>query len=345
MRIVFTLFLFVATACSASEIESRYFASVFSGDLSWVAGTEATNTTDLALKSRFDERFLLRVDSVELADVEDPLVAAIARRYEDYWREALIAPAGIENAEQRLAGDLSRLIELDGVEADPDNLDSALSELLARRGFRHRGGRTPPLLDFMLWRGTRTTTHVVELTDSQQEVVVHYLDDFIMRGWSHFATFGRSSTGGWADRDALYCITEAYDLESEDFKNSYLRHEARHFADYERYPKLRGVDLEYRAKLTELAFATDAMRLLRKFQRHANEASEAPHPLANWHVVQNMASHVSSPCNGEALRCLETASNQHLQTLARRLLDDHSGKLESLGPGSVASALEPGMSD
>lgn len=345
MRIALFLLAFVATDSIASEFESRYISSVFSGDLSWVADAEPKQASALALKAKFNERFLLRTESVEIAGLDDPVVSAIIRRYQDYWREALLLPSGIEDAERRLAADVARLIALDGFAADLDDLDSALGELFARRDFDHRGGRTPPLLDFMLWRDTRSASHDIELTDTSQEVIVHYLSDFIVRGWSHFATFDRSGTGGWADRDSLYCISDAYDLDSEDFKNSYLRHEARHFADYARYPKLHGADLEYRGKLTELAFSTDALRLVHKFHRHGNGTSDAPHPLANWHVVQDIASTVSPTCAHDALECAKSVSNRDLQAAARHLLAEHSNKLEALGVDTVETTLEVAAHD
>ncbi len=341
MRIAVVLLVFVTTSSTfASEFESRYFSSVFAGDLSWVPGENPTTPSGAELKERFDERFLLRVDTAEVAGIDDPLVSAIVRRYQDYWREALLVPAAIDEAEKRLQADVLRLITLGGIATDPDNIDNALTDVLRERGYMHRGGRTRPLLDFMLWRDTRTIEHDVELTDRQQKVVVHFLDDFVIRGWAHFATFEGAGTGGWADRDALYCITAAYDLESEDFTNSYLRHEARHFADYGIYPELEGADLEYRGKLTELAFSSDALRLLKRFQRHGNGASDAPHPLANWHVVNDMAATASASCTDDALKCLESASNENLQMAARRLLAEHSARLDALGAATVTTTLE-----
>ena len=62
-----------------------------------------------------------------------------------------------------------------------------------------------------------------------------------------------TSTGGWAKEDGLYCLCRHYDLDSERYKLSFLKHEARHFADYELYPELQPSDMEYRSKLTELA--------------------------------------------------------------------------------------------
>lgn len=348
MRLAPILLLIVANAANAAnaeEFESRYYKSVFSGDLSWTLTAAPKTASGIALKTKFNEQFLLGAEGSEIAGIEDPLVRAIVRRYQGYWREALLAPSAIESAERRHATDIARLIALDGITVGTNSLDEALALLLKRRGFGYRGGRTEPLLDLMIWRATRTEQFAVELTDTRQTVVVHFLTDFVIRGWSHFATFGRSGTGGWADRDALFCIADAYDLESEQFRNSYLRHEARHFADYRRYPELQGADLEYRGKLTELAFSKDALRLAQKFRRHSNPSSTAPHPLANWHVVQDMAETANSMCDEDAMQCLETVSNEDLQSAARHLIAGHSNRLRSLGADTVKTTIEPAPSE
>ena len=57
-----------------------------------------------------------------------------------------------------------------------------------------------------------------------------------------------------ASSNGLFAIGDC-DRTSETFLVSYLKHEARHFADTLDFPNLSGADLEYRAKLTELAFA------------------------------------------------------------------------------------------
>src|SRR4029077_9164441 len=67
-------------------------------------------------------------------------------------------------------------------------------------------------------------------------------------------------TDGWATAMTLYAVRSAYDIESESFRVSYLAHEAQHFADYGRFPKLARPEREYRAKLTELAEAQATAR-------------------------------------------------------------------------------------
>jgi hypothetical protein len=137
----------------------------------------------------------------------------------------------------------------------------------------------------MIWTSNDTVVESVELTDDTYEVELNYLDDFVSYGWSNFAAFGMASTGGWAKKDGLYCICRHYDLDSERFKLSFLKHEARHYADFKLYPELQPADLEYRGKLTELAYSEEGIyRLLEQFTKAANRVENAPHPLANWYV-------------------------------------------------------------
>ena len=124
----------------------------------------------------------------------------------------------------------------------------------------------PPLRDLFLWETEENTSYTVSLTDRTQKVRVTFMAGLYSVGWKQFATLGLVSTTGWVEGDRLYCVEWAYDRESENFEVSYLKHESRHLADFELFPELQSTDLEYRAKLTELVFATTSiMRLLDDF--------------------------------------------------------------------------------
>ena len=81
----------------------------------------------------------------------------------------------------------------------------------------------------------------------------------------------------------------AYDEGTENFSVSYLKHEARHLLDLERFPEMDSTELEYRAKLTELAFANRTLkRVLEDFTAKAEENADSPHAMANWRVVRDI---------------------------------------------------------
>jgi hypothetical protein len=164
---------------------------------------------------------------------------------------------------------------------------------IARAGLHHIGGMTRPHFDLMLWSRQDTTRYDVELTDGRREVAVIFVGDFLVKGWSEFATIGRASTGGWATSNALFCLVDDYDLDSENFRVSYLQHETRHFADYEVFPALDQIELEYRAKLTECAFAVETLpRVLASFSARAERNPAAPHSFANDAVVRHLSREV-----------------------------------------------------
>ena len=72
-----------ATGAEASDFESRYYRSVMSGDLSWVADAKPETLSEESLKSRFESVFLAGRESGSFAEIDDPLVRAIVRRFHD----------------------------------------------------------------------------------------------------------------------------------------------------------------------------------------------------------------------------------------------------------------------
>jgi hypothetical protein len=225
---------------------------------------------------------------------------------------------------------------------DEDTLFENVEAFIRGEGYFAQSGRTPPLLDLMIWASNDAVVESVELTDGTYEIDLNYVDDFVSYGWSNFATFGMASTGGWAKKDGLYCICRHYDLDSEKFKLSFLKHEARHFADFGLYPELQPADLEYRAKLTELAFSEEgAYRLLEGFTKGANRIENAPHPLANWYVVEGLSGHLLSGKRPVDASAWESIPTDQIREAARRLLEEHDGMLAQLGPTIAKGTVNP----
>jgi len=129
---------------------------------------------------------------------------AIRARYWAYWAAALVGEAG---AEARLEASLRAIT---GCPEDEDFL-AACAEALLAEGVRVANGRTPPLLDLLAWRGHDERAFEVPLTDGARSVRVVMISDVVSRGWSHFATLGAASTGGWATADRLYCLAAGAD--------------------------------------------------------------------------------------------------------------------------------------
>jgi hypothetical protein len=119
-------------------------------------------------------------------------------------------------------------------------------------------------MNWMLWKIQSPRTYHINLPEREVDVHVVFMDSFVSLGWAGYATCGRSHTGGWATKDSLYAVVSAYDTTSEQFRVSYLAHEGKHFSDYSEFPQLEQPELEYRAKLTELAASDQSTHALIK---------------------------------------------------------------------------------
>jgi hypothetical protein len=99
----------------------------------------------------------------------------------------------------------------------------------------------------------------------------------------------------------FFCITHKcsvyhrksdYDLDSEKFEISYLKHEGIHFTDLNDYPNLSSTDLEYRAKVIELMYCTEetVYDRISEFITGANNTDRKyTHPYANYILIENLS--------------------------------------------------------
>ena len=275
--------------------------------------------------------------------VDAPAVREVAELFQSYWRDALMQTAPLDALEAQLKRRLNAILVSRGYASafdDEDELLDNVEALIREEGYFAKSGRTPPFLELMIWTENEVTTEMVELTDGVHEVKLNYLDGFVSYGWSNFAAFGMTSTGGWAQDDGLYCLCQHYDLDSERFKLSFLKHEARHYADLRLYPELQASDLEYRAKLTELAFSDEGTYgLVEYFHKAANRVENAPHPLANWYVIEGLSKQL---LDGEAPQDASGWSSipkDQIRDAALRLLEAHDSVLASMEPATTKGVI------
>ncbi len=328
------LLILALSAPAAGGLRQDYVSWALQGDLAR-AKARFQETPDSVLTAaerdlaqRFQERFVTRSERPVVP--EDGFAADVVLAYHDYWTRALLGELPPDEEESFLTASLDEVLVRHGVAAD-DSADTfdRMGQELERRGFHHLKGRTLPFFELMLWARQDTTRYEVELTDVVQPVTVVFLSDFHVRGWAHWATFGRASTGGWAGEDALFCLRDNYDLDSEKFLVSYLKHESRHFADYGRFPELEQIDLEYRGKLTELVYAHDSQQaLLGHFAANGDPNENAPHSYANWAVALDVERALGT-------RDWSTADGDTIRRIARELLEASTAELETAGADTV----------
>lgn len=284
----------VLAADESSHPSATFVGNAVAGEtlsaFEWVTAKTHPDAKAERLATDYLARFVHRPEPA-LASVDDPLVATALEDYREYWRSVLMSDLPTVQAESALAKRIRRLLKAHGYPPEVDgDFTSALQAAIEQRGYHALTGRTLPYLELMIWKDAEDTVFSVELTDGPVAVSVTFIGDFVSRGWVNFATLGKASSGGWARPDRLVCIKGDYDLDSEDFRVHYLKHEARHFADYRRYPKLKSHDLEYRAKLTELVYSESTLRpILSQFVANARDDATSAHSHAEFVLVRNLS--------------------------------------------------------
>lgn len=271
---------------------------------------------------------------------ESLLVNELVGVYHRYWYRGLLNKQpqmeGVESVFNSLktiaatfgysAGDFS--------EDEMNKLEERIQKELKKEGYFSLLGGVKPFLNLMIWKKESVESYKIDLGDTRQEVEVVMMDDFVVLGWAGYATFNVFHVGGWAKKDRLYCVKPSYDLDSENFKISYLAHEGRHFADYKKYPKIDGVNLEYRAKLTELILADESFSVvLDKFISEAKDDPKNSHAYASFLLVRNLST------SSKSMSDLSQVPKNITQENAKKLLNQHSNALDSLGADHVKTVF------
>jgi len=255
-------------------------------------------------------------DEEEEAALSDPAARALLGAYRAYWRDALLAPPKREEALERLVASLNALL---GASAgDIQTLEPLVRERLKAAGLHSLQGRTGVLRELMIWGRQDERIYQVELPEGAHQTTVYVLDEFASLGWGDYATCGLRGAGGWATKDALFAVLPRYEsLDGEEFRVTFLGHETQHFADLLRFPELESWELEYRAKLVELAQAVETRpRLLQKFTEDQGDDPASPHSYANKRVLAAMRRRLAlpeeEPLDGVEIEVLQRAARDAL---------------------------------
>jgi len=256
--------------------------------------TPADRTFRACMLRRFDSE----TPEPDTSPLPNPFARQTLDLYRTYWRASLLRPEARPAAEATLLRELRRLLQREDA-ADLDAVEPELKDRLEASGYHVLLGVTLPLRELMLWTKQDTRAVKVELPEGAHTTEVVYLDNFVSMGWSYYATCGRRGTGGWATDKALYAVVPRYkDLDGEEFRVSFLGHETQHFADYRHFPGLPQWELEYRAKLTELAYAdTTRASVLRKFTEDQGDDLQSPHAYADKRVLDALRRRLGLPPN------------------------------------------------
>jgi hypothetical protein len=277
----------------------------------------------------------------------DSSLIALMRIYHRYWRRALLDSTSWRAQDSALAEEVCAHLRRNRKDlpiGEPDSLAGYWQEVLQRylqaHGYHSAVGKTGQFYDLLLHAQETAVHYPVVTPEDTLDVTVIFMDSVISNGWEGYATVDTYYPGGWATSDALYCSHNSYDLSSEDFAVSYLKHEGKHFADYAGFPALQSADLEYRAKLVELAAAnTTLISTIRFFAQNSEHDPRNPHGLANFCVIRDLSRVLfqnEREEDIEAWRALPIVSIQHT---AAMLLLKNTQDLQSAGASTVISFI------
>lgn len=213
--------------------------------------------------------------------------------YQQYFRDVFYLHKDNAEAESVLFDKLK--IELNLSNGDFSAVEEEMKSRFNRSGYQILCGITNGYRGPYVWKETIPVTFDVALPETTSTYCINMLRGFVFRSWMDYLTFGEKGTGGWISPDGtINCVEKAYDVNSEKFKVSLLKHEAQHAEDYRRWNNIEPWELEYRAKLVELIY-TQEMNLLEKFCREAIlERTGDSHALASVRIKREMGELISA---------------------------------------------------
>ncbi len=242
--------------------------------------------------------------------------------YQKYYRDAFYLELPAEEAVQRLRERLAALFQV-ASDVSLDKLEEMAGTAFRQKSFHALMGRTGGYYGPSMWKTEELRHYKVELPEGGQDYAVKFLDGFIMKSWLDYISFGEMGTGGWSNGDGLiHCVRTAYDLESEDFQVSLLKHEAQHAMDQARYKNISNEELEYRAKLVELIYSRER-RMLERFVSQADVTKpDNGHGLAAERIVRGF-----EICLKKDRSSLAEFPLERVQTIAQSLFSQSSEEI------------------
>lgn len=273
-------------------------------------------------------RFLNLSISNDVIKTDNFFLKEICKCYRKYYKICGLKIKSLKEAEIDLFNDLLQIMLSFNIFTksinDFEDLDRKISDVLKKDNIYYLGGKTLPLRCVYIWKNMEEKEYKINLIDKTQKISVFFMKDFIELGWLNYFTLGKRKTGGWATKEALYCVYNCYknDIETENFKINYLTHEAQHFSDFYDFPNLIQHDLEYRAKLVELIKYQKPLELLKKFSKESKNNKEIPHSYASYIILKNLQKKAE-----EKNIVFENLKSNSICYIAEELFKEHTNQL------------------
>lgn len=251
-------------------------------------------------KKNMYARFISKNEVIENTS-KNKIVDDISSIYREYWRTELLKEDHKNRTDTTLYKNLSEYLTNNNLtKLSKDSLsktiknDSELKRIIKDQGFKADFKFRNGFQELYIWDKETSKNYEVILPKDTINTKVVFIENYHLNGYDNYATFGSSQIGGWAVKESatLYCSKEGYDLHSETFEISYLKHESLHFTDLNEYPNLSSADLEYRSKVIELMYCTEET-IYNKVSAFINGANNADrshsHPYANYILIKNLS--------------------------------------------------------
>ncbi|MBL4708491.1 MAG: hypothetical protein JKY48_08650 [Flavobacteriales bacterium] len=232
---------------------------------------------------------------------DNKIINDISAIYREYWRAELLKENPDNRTDSLLYKNISKYIlsnqltkiTKDSLERTIKN-DSELKRIIEEEGFKSRFLYRNGFQDLVIWNKESSKNFKIILPKDTINTSVIFIENYNLNGYDYYASFGSAQAGGWAVKESatLYCNKGVYNLASEEFEISYLKHESLHFTDLNKYPNLSSTDLEYRAKIVELMYCTEKT-ITKRIAHFLNVADSTnrnhSHPYANYILMKNLS--------------------------------------------------------
>lgn len=251
-------------------------------------------------KKKIDARFITKDEVIENTS-GNKIVNDISTIYREYWRTELLKGNSKNRTDTVLYNTLIHYLvtnqltnlSIDSLSQTIKN-DTELKRIIEAEGFKTKFMLRNGFQDIFIWDKETIRNYEVILPKDTITAKVVFIENYHIYGYDNYASIGASQVGGWAIKESatLYCNKNSYNLTSESFEVSYLKHESLHFTDLNEYPNLSSTDLEYRAKVIELMYCTEKTvhdKIIEFITAADSSTRSHSHPYANYSLIKNLS--------------------------------------------------------
>lgn len=305
------------------------------------------NSKEKTIKARFFKRFIDKTEIYDYKTNQKPVIKLIVL-FHNYWISVMLNKQSLKIADSVFTDSLSFYLynvyyAQKGIMPSiiKNDLSKYCTEFIESYGyFSNACGKTGQFFDLFIWKGQEKKVYPIRLINDSVNVSVIFMKDFISRGWEYYSTLGRSYVGGWATNTSLFAFDESYNRESEKFRISYLCHEGQHFSDYKNFPKLKQTDLEYRAKLVELAKSEKSTYdLIKIFIAHSYAQKGNAHAFADYCLIRDLSNLIFKNDFEDDINKWLKVSQKTIREKSVELFKKNTRQLIKLGSKSVESLI------